>query len=103
MTVEERLAALEERLAEMEEHLALTSVELFGFRCAFTRLIPLVKPTAHELELARQLAFAQAADAIALDEIHADETRVLLATVRKVFEVVSEAVRTNADEQGNAS
>lgn len=103
MTVEDRIKALEDRLADMDAQLALVSGEQFGFRCAFTRLIPLVKPTKRELERARQMAFAQAADAIELNEIHADETQALLATVRKVFEIVYEGLPRDTDEQGNAS
>lgn len=99
MTVEERTAALEARLDDLEAQLALVSGELLGFRCAFIYLISLATIGTRDLERARQQAFAQATDAIELDEIHTDEARAVLATVRKVFDLVEDVRRAGTDDE----
>lgn len=99
MDINERVAALEARIDAMDEQLESVSAELFGFRFAFTALVSLIPVTERDVTAARELALAQAEDAMGQGDIPPEVALAVFSTIHKTTGIAGELWRYRGEPQ----
>ncbi|MFV5212806.1 hypothetical protein ACLIIZ_03645 [Azonexus caeni] len=93
MELHERVAALEEQIRAMDEQLEKTCAEFFGFKMAFIRLCALLPINERDVTTARELAIAQAEDAMPPDGTPSDTALIALGSIHAVCDLAGAAWR----------
>lgn len=97
MNLEKRLEDLEKQVATMDEQLEKVSAEQLGFKLAFIRLLAFLPISERDVTTARELAIAQAEDAMPPDETPSDTALVVLESIHSLCELAGSIYRQRTD------
>lgn len=103
MDTEDRLTALEAQIEAMDTQLETVSAEFFGFRFAFAALISLIPVTERDVTAARELALAQAEDAMGSGDIPPELALAVFSTIQTTMGLAGDLWRHRGAHPKNSN
>lgn len=97
MDLDERMTELEARIEAMDAQLEAVSAEFLGFKLAFTCLVSLIPVTEQDVTAAREIALAQAEDAIGSGDTPPEVALIVFSTIHKTTAIAGELWRHRDD------